>query len=552
MIEFREFDFNLMLSSFYEGVCYLNPQGEILHCNQAAQVHWHIDQQHSDILSAQSSVSRALAGEYVNHEFVHLDNHQALLVNTLPIYKNKKTLIGVMVISQDMTEPVQLERQARRSLEVLTEATYTTRYLEDGDEVLRRIAALIPQFESVDNSIAFRVDDTSGKLIPVAFFSTSQQSHEEWQNELASIQLNTEHLIQQPSPAFLQAIHLARTFKIDFTLDSRHSNPRKLRAAIYAPVFLHGRVVGLLGAERHRPLEKAESYFPQWSDDLLTALARLASMSMENAALLASVEHLQTESETLRTLLNQKEEYLLLTSHELKNPLTSILGQAQIMQRRLKRFMPGQTHELQETNELLNGLASIEHQTRRIEHMINTLVEVSRIGLDRLELYLQEFDLLQLIRRTLGEHLLFTSNHEFRLFVHGEPVPIEGNDITTSVLIQADEKRIEEVLTNLISNAIKYSPEGGPVTVSLRYIGDTVTISVEDQGIGVPPDEQARLTERFYRAENAIASSAKGLGLGLYLVHSLVTKHGGQLSIKSEGKPGKGSVFTVSLPGKQS
>jgi len=136
--------------------------------------------------------------------------------------------------------------------------------------------------------------------------------------------------------------------------------------------------------------------------------------------------------------------------------------------------------------------------------------------------------------------------------VHGEPVPIEGNDITTSVLIKADEKRIEEVLTNLISNAIKYSPEGGPVTVSLRYIDDNVTISVEDQGIGVPPDEQARLTERFYRAENAIASSAKGLGLGLYLVHSLVTKHGGQLSIKSEGKPGKGSVFTVSLPGKQS
>src|SRR5207302_597919 len=249
----------------------------------------------------------------------------------------------------------------------------------------------------------------------VAFFSTSQQSHEEWQNELASIQLNTEHLIQQPSPAFLQAIHLARTFKIDFTLDARHSNPRKLLAAIYAPVFLHGRVVGLLGAERHRPLEKADCYFPQWSDDLLTALARLASMSLENAALLSSVEHL-----------------------------------------------------------------------------INTLVEVSRIGLDRLELYLQEFDLVQLIKRTLKEHLSFTSKHELRLLVHVEPVPIEGNETIRPVLIQADEKRIEEVLTNLISNAIKYSPEGGPITVALHHIDDNVIISVEDQGIGVPPGEQAR------------------------------------------------------------
>src|SRR5438067_982228 len=111
LIEFRESDFNLMLSSFYEGVCYLNPQGEILHYNQAAQAHWHIDQQHSDILSAQSWVSRALAGEYVNHELVHHDNHRALLVNALPIYINNN-LIGVMIISQDMTEPVQLERQA--------------------------------------------------------------------------------------------------------------------------------------------------------------------------------------------------------------------------------------------------------------------------------------------------------------------------------------------------------------------------------------------------------------------------------------------------------
>src|SRR5438105_14297618 len=98
-----------MLSSFYEGVCYLNPQGEIVHSNQAAQVHWHIDQQHSDILSAQSSVSRALAGEYVNDEFIYLDNHQALLVNTLPMYTNKNTFIGAMVISDDMTGLVRFD-----------------------------------------------------------------------------------------------------------------------------------------------------------------------------------------------------------------------------------------------------------------------------------------------------------------------------------------------------------------------------------------------------------------------------------------------------------
>src|SRR5205807_8426990 len=133
---------------------------------------------------------------------VHLDNHQTLLVNTLPIHTNNNTLIRVMVISQDMTEPVQLERQAHVALEVLTEATYTTQDLKDGDEVLRRIAALIPQLESVDNSIAFRVDDSTGKLIPVAFFSTSQQSHEEWQDELEAFNLTPNILFSNHHPPF--------------------------------------------------------------------------------------------------------------------------------------------------------------------------------------------------------------------------------------------------------------------------------------------------------------------------------------------------------------
>ena len=118
-------------------------------------------------------------------------------------------------------------------------------------------------------------------------------------------------------------------------------------------------------------------------------------------------------------------------------------------------------------------------------------------------------------------------------------------------MIQGDEKRLEQIVTNLLSNAIKYSPSGGPITVSLHTTGDHVELSVEDRGIGIPPHEQGRLTERFYRAENAKTSNAQGLGIGLYLAHSLVTKHGGRLSVFSEGIPGKGSTFTVHLPTQQ-
>ena len=111
------------------------------------------------------------------------------------------------------------------------------------------------------------------------------------------------------------------------------------------------------------------------------------------------------------------------------------------------------------------------------------------------------------------------------------------------------KQQLEQILTNLVSNAIKYSPQDGPITVSIRQTNDGyVEIDVEDQGIGIPPEAQTHLTERFFRAENAMSVDSKGLGLGLYLVNALVTGHGGTLSIKSEGIAGKGSTFTVRLP----
>jgi two-component system sensor histidine kinase SenX3 len=156
-----------------------------------------------------------------------------------------------------------------------------------------------------------------------------------------------------------------------------------------------------------------------------------------------------------------------------------------------------------------------------------------------------------LARRALEEHLPLARNHELRLFANGQPVPIAtgSSNSTAPLKIEGDEERLEQVLSNLISNAIKYSPQDGPVTVSLQFTKDGyVEIAVEDRGIGVSPEDQARLTERFFRAENAQFIDSKGLGLGLYLVNALVIKHGGSLSIKSEGIPGKGSTFIIKLP----
>lgn len=551
MAEIHEDDLSFLINSFNEGVCCINAQGELLHYNSLAQTHWSIDRLHSHKLISQSPVVRALAGEHVYHELIHVDEQHALLVNTIPLYAGTNLVTSVVIISQNVSEHVSLERQAQAALKVLLEAALATHSTEDIDEALRHIAVLIPQLEGVDNSIAFRVDDTTERLIPLALFGSSQHSYDEWYAELTAIKLSTESALERSAPAYLHALRLARPLMFDFVSTSTYSNPRNLCAAIYAPVILDGHIVGLLGAERHQPPQDKGLYFPQWTVDLLTALARLASMSVEKNILLTLADRSQKDLEAVRKLLNQKDEFLLLATHELKNPLTAIRGQAQVAHRRLNQTLHLHKDDPQDRHDLLRGLGSIEHQTRKIEHMINTLLEVSRADLDRLELELQDFDLTQLVRTTLREYLPLTPNYELRLFVAGEPIPVDADDIGAhaSIKVRGDEKRLEQVITNLVSNAIKYSPAGSPISVSLRHLdNEYVELSVEDQGIGIPVDEQGRLTERFYRAKNARASSAQGLGLGLYLVNTLIAKHGGSLSIISEGVPGKGSTFSVKLP----
>ena len=548
MVEISEIDIHLLLNAFYEGVCYFNAQGEIQYYNAAAQSHWSIQQQKKPTISSSPAVTRAFAGERVYHELIQVKKEKSLLINAVPLLTETNTLRGVIVTSQDVSEHVTIEREAHIALDILVEAMLDTANIADIDEALRRIATLLPQLEAIDNSVAFRVDDASREITPIGLFGVSQQNDEEWRKELAALEYNTQKAVNEASPAYMQALRMMRTIKVEFSSDAKNTNPRNLRAAIYAPVSIDGHVMGLLGIERHRPLGARETYFPQWSVDLLTALARLASISIEKAMLHRSEEQLKAEETTLRDLLNQKEEFLLLAAHELKNPLTAILGQAQVLRRRLNRSLYHESD--QQTHELIRGLESIEHQTRRITHMVNTLMEVNRVELDRMELELQEVDLFRLVRRVLKDYLPLAPKHEMLLFVNGQQVPIltDKKIAAAPIIVQGDEHRLEQVINNLISNAVKYSPEGGPVIVSLEQADNEIELAIEDHGIGVPVEEQSRLTERFYRAENAQTTTSKGLGIGLYLVNSLVKQHGGNLMVKSDGVPGKGSRFSITLP----
>ncbi len=554
LVAIHENDLTPLLNSFNDGICCLSGEGELQCYNATAKEHWGGEQYLTSTLATLPAITRSLAGEEVTHELVEANGSRTLLVNVLPMYGGTDIVTRIVIISHDVSESVQLQRHAESALRVLSEATFDTTRVEQIEEAIRRVAALLPQIEAIDHSIAFRLEGTN--LIPLAIFGHADEQYEQWHSELISAKLSMEAALKHPGSAYLHALRLARPVMVDFSENtSLYTNPHNLQAAIYVPILMNSNIIGLLGVERERPRDEMGVFFPQWSIDLLTALARLTSMTLEKSALLNSIGQLQNEVEEAQRLLNQKEEFLSLAAHELKNPLTAIRGQAQIMRRRLSRNIATAGEDAdEETRDLLKGLTSVERQTHRIEQIINTLLSTSRVDLDRLELSFQPVDLVQLAKRTLEAQLPFDRKHELRLFVEGQSIQL-GTDKQASVpvvTVQGDENRLEEMLANLLSNAIRYSPQGGPITVSVRHLaGGFAEIAVQDQGIGIPQEAQAHLAERFYRAENARRISGQGLGLGLYLINALAIRHGGHLSAESEGIPGKGSTFRITLPTQQ-
>ena len=134
--------------------------------------------------------------------------------------------------------------------------------------------------------------------------------------------------------------------------------------------------------------------------------------------------------------------------------------------------------------------------------------------------------------------------NEFRTQTHKHTFVLDFPDDMPAV--QGDEERLRQVLSNLISNAIKYSPAGGQITVSGRVDGERVYVAVTDQGIGIPASERDRIFDRFYRVESALSRRTQGAGLGLYLVKSVIEAHGGYIWVESN--QGQGSTFVFALP----
>jgi signal transduction histidine kinase len=275
------------------------------------------------------------------------------------------------------------------------------------------------------------------------------------------------------------------------------------------PFVISGLTVALITAQRER--------------------ARLKTLVAEQE-LQEYAQELEAINSKLEDASQTKDRFLSIASHELKTPITTIRGQAQLAHRRLRK----QKALSDELEVVQTALERINDQTTRLTSLIDELLDVSSIRNGKVELRKRRCDLREICREVVEDQRLLTGRF---ILLEMPPDPVE---------LSIDRDRISQVLVNLISNAVKYSPEEKPVEVCVQHLPEDVLVRVCDYGKGIAKNQQKRIFETFYRTPDAQASTKQGLGLGLAISKEIVERHKGQIWCESE--PGKGSTFFVKLP----
>jgi len=286
-----------------------------------------------------------------------------------------------------------------------------------------------------------------------------------------------------------------------------------VRAGVAVPLVYEGRLIGTLSVSTFDPDKR-------FDDEDAASLELLAGIG---ASALIGRERAELEG-----ALAVRNDLLAEVSHDLRTPLTAARGQVQLLQRDVAGLAePART-------KMGQGLDRVDRAIARMTQLIDLLRDAALLEAGQpLDLRRRAVDLVALAREEVEEYRQLAPTHRLRLV---GPAQLAGF---------WDPSRLERVLDNLLGNAVKYSPEGGSVTVTIRRDGDWASLAVRDQGIGIPPADLGHVFDRFYRAKN-VGGRIRGTGIGLAGARQIVAQHGG--SIMVESVEGRGSTFVVRLP----
>ena len=428
------------------------------------------------------------------------------------------------------TEMAMQARQHAWHLQQLAEAALAINALRPIEETLSLVTVKAREIIGTHQAISIIQHEAHNTPIMLASFS---EDYAEWHENIADFD-GSELLAALHDHSMLQADTIHRSLPLRLTSDMFKTHPLAeiIRKSWHNLPTMHDILIVPL-QNRHQPrngylllADKIVGVLNEEDEAILVQLAQMASIAIENIYLY----------EEAKAAITGRDHLLSMVSHDLKNPLGTIKGYTQLLRFRLAREgsqQPG-------SSELLTtSLERIDSTTTRMTKQVNELLDIAHLQIGQpLELSSQETDFVALVQQIVAEQQQLTARHTLRVTVQDATLPM-----------MLDRMRIERAITNILSNAIKYSPQGQwiDITIGQCMQGQQkyAQLSIRDYGIGIPVSDQPHIFEQFWRGSNVIGT-IQGSGIGLASAYQIIKQHRGTITVESQ--EGKGTTFAVYLP----
>jgi signal transduction histidine kinase len=318
-----------------------------------------------------------------------------------------------------------------------------------------------------------------------------------------------------PLTANMPALDVLRTQQAGFTPAFFDPTTRQTYAIVAAPITAGEQRLGVLVA-----YTTSAPIFASEDVALLRLLADQAAVILESRALIDEAARVQAREHVTRL----KDDFLSAAAHDLKTPLTTLVGRTQLLERQIMRS-PTKPIDLA-------AIQTLVREAQRLKRLVQELLDAGRAEQGQLVGVRAPINLSTLAEAVRGRH--DSARH---------PCTLEAEAV---VMATVDEPRIAQLLENLVENAVKYSPDGGAIAIRVWHTDQQIHLTIADHGIGIPPSDRAHIFERFHRGRNVDDRRFAGMGLGLYLCHAIVEQHAGQISV-ADTIP-QGTTFHIVLP----
>jgi len=425
--------------------------------------------------------------------------------STSPIRVEAGEIAGVFCVCSETTRKIRSQQDRLRLLDAIGEAT---RLADEPQAIMEHSTRLLGEYLKVTR-VAYADLEPDNDRFTI---------RHDWRVEGAISTVGVYSLDLFGSRA-TSNLRIGRTLMIDdvdreLTADDGANmfNQIGIKAIICCPLVKQGRLVAMMAVHQERPRT--------WSADDVALVETVVDRCW------AHIERVRS-MEALREADRRKSEFLATLAHELRNPLAPIRNALELL--RLSGDKPAMLERVRGT---------MERQVDQMVHLINDLLDIARISSGKMVLQIERVDMQSVIASAVETSLplIEAGGHELALDLPD-----------AAIWVDVDTVRLSQVLSNLLSNASKYTPQHGRIGISARISGDAVVIDVSDTGIGIATHDLERVFDMFSQAPHSIGISKGGLGIGLSLVRRLVSLHGGSVSASSAGA-GHGSTFTIRLP----